>query len=209
MYQRNIKHSRVKNLFKFASLKNHASLTLESSLEFDACFHFEYSKSVSAFEAQPIGFYYQYYGKSLPYTPDFLVSSADGKQIYYEVKCSKEASDPEVKHRFRHKQQACIELGIELRLVTERQLHKGPLLNNLKLLHRYSGDAKYNTQIEWILSLVRKLGVVTIRELLDESKLTHGQLNKLVLIGASQGLLKFDLAATPFGLDTELSIAHG
>ncbi len=97
MYQRNIKHSRVKNLFKFASLKNRASLTLESSLEFDACFHFEYSKSVSAFEAQPIGFYYQYYGKSLPYTPDFLASSADGKQIYYEIKYSKEACDLEVK----------------------------------------------------------------------------------------------------------------
>ncbi|MEZ9819889.1 Tn7 transposase TnsA N-terminal domain-containing protein [Shewanella sp. 10N.286.45.A1] len=115
----------MKNLFKFASLKNRASLTLESSLEFDACFHFEYSKSVSAFEAQPIGFYYQYYGKSLPYTPDFLVSSADGKQIYYEIKYSKEACDLEVKERLRHKQQSCIELGLELRLITERQLRKG------------------------------------------------------------------------------------
>ncbi|MDB2386164.1 TnsA endonuclease N-terminal domain-containing protein [Shewanella sp.] len=198
----------MKNLFKFASLKNRASLTLESSLEFDACFHFEYSKSVSAFEVQPIGFYYQYYGKPLPYTPDFLVSSADGKQIYYEIKYSKEARDPEVKERLKHKQQSCIEQGLELRLITERQLRKGPLLNNLKLLHRYSGDSKYSTQIEWVLALIRMFGVVTVRELLDESKLTQGQLNKLVLICASQGLLQFDFNATPFGLDTELFIAN-
>ncbi|WP_434927392.1 TnsA endonuclease N-terminal domain-containing protein [Shewanella sp. HL-SH2] len=199
----------MKNLYKFSSLKNRASLTVESSLEFDACFHFEYSKSVSTFEAQPIGFYYQYYGKSLPYTPDFLVSIADGKQIYYEVKYSKDACNPEVKDRFRHKQRSCIEQGLELRLITERQLRKGPLLNNLKLLHRYSGDSKYNTQIEWVLALIRMSGVVTVRELLDESKLSQGQLNKLVLTGASQGLIRFDLDATPFGLDTEIFIPHG
>ncbi len=199
----------MKNLYKFASLKNRASLTVESSLEFDACFHFEYSKSVSAFEAQPIGFYYQYYGKSLPYTPDFLVSIADGKQIYYEVKYSKDACNPEIKDRFRHKQRSCIEQGSELRLITERQLRKGPLLNNLKLLHRYSGDSKYHVQIESVLALIRMSGVVTVRELLDESKLSQGQLNKLVLTGASQGLIQFDLDATPFGLDTAVFIPHG
>ncbi|MCL1125517.1 Tn7 transposase TnsA N-terminal domain-containing protein [Shewanella surugensis] len=208
MYQRNIKHSRVKNLFKFASLKNRASLTLESSLEFDACFHFEYSKSISAFKAQPVGFRYQYYGKCLPYTPDFWVSTTNGKQTYYEVKCSKEASDPEVNQRLRYKQQSCIELGIELKLITERQLHKGPLLNNLKLLHRYAGESKYHVQFESIILLVSKLGVVTIRELLNKSEFTQGELNKHVLTGASQGLLLFDLGAKPFGLDTELSTAY-
>ena len=37
---------------------------MESSLEFDACFHFEYSPKIKAFEAQPIGFMYDFEGKS-------------------------------------------------------------------------------------------------------------------------------------------------
>ncbi|WP_165398990.1 TnsA endonuclease N-terminal domain-containing protein [Shewanella maritima] len=198
----------MKNLYKFASIKNRATLTLESTLEFNACFHFEFSKSIEFFEAQPVGFHYQYYGKSFPYTPDFLVSSTLGRQIYYEIKYSNEASVPEVMHRFKRKQRSCSELGMELRLLTERQLHKEPRLNNLKLLHRYSGDSKCNTQIEWLLSLIREFGVVTVRDLLEQSKLTCGRLNKLVLIGASQGLIQFDLDAIPFGLGTELFIAY-
>lgn len=209
MYKRNIKHSRVKNLYKFASLKNRASLTLESSLEFDVCFHFEYSKSVSTYEAQPVGQYYLYGGKLLPYTPDFLTTSISGKHTYYEVKYAHEARDPEVQDRFRYKQRSFSELGFELKLITERQLRQGPKLKNLKLLHRYAGESKYSKQIEWLLSLLRRLGVVTMRQLLDESKLNQGELNKLVLIGASLGVLLFDLDIVPFGCDTEVSIVHG
>ncbi|WP_299010256.1 TnsA endonuclease N-terminal domain-containing protein [uncultured Shewanella sp.] len=208
MYQRNIKHSRVKNLFKFASLKNRASLTLESSLEFDACFHFEYNKSISSFKAQPVGFRYQYFGKCLPYTPDFWISTIDGKQTFYEVKYSNEVRDPEVNQRFRYKQKSCIELGIDLKLITERQLHKGSLLNNLKLLHRYAGKSKCHAELESIILLVSNMGVVTMRELLNKSKFTQGDLNKYVLTAVSQGLLQFDLGAKPFGLETELTIAY-
>ena len=58
MYRRHLKHSRVKNLFKFVSAKMDTVLTVESSLEFDTCFHLEYSPSVKFYEAQPEGFYY-------------------------------------------------------------------------------------------------------------------------------------------------------
>ena len=41
MYRRNIKHSRVNNIFKFASQKMKTVFTVESFLEFDTCLHFE------------------------------------------------------------------------------------------------------------------------------------------------------------------------
>jgi hypothetical protein len=48
-------------------------MTVESALEFDTCFHFEYSPKITSFEAQPEGYYYNYLDKKLPYTPGFLV----------------------------------------------------------------------------------------------------------------------------------------
>ena len=65
MYRRNLKHSRVKNLFKFANLKMDSVMTVESALESDNCFHFEYSSDVISFEAQPEGFYYGFFGQKI------------------------------------------------------------------------------------------------------------------------------------------------
>ncbi|MEQ3514009.1 hypothetical protein ABMY35_11790 [Pseudoalteromonas sp. BZB3] len=64
MIRRKIKRSRVKKLFKFATQKNGRTFLVESSLEFDACFHIEYSPEIKAFEVQVIGFMYLFEGKS-------------------------------------------------------------------------------------------------------------------------------------------------
>lgn len=74
MYRRKLRHSRVKNLYKFASAKNGNVLTVESTLEFDACFHFEYSNDIQSFEAQPIGFHYNYEAKKTSLYPRFSLN---------------------------------------------------------------------------------------------------------------------------------------
>lgn len=51
MYRRQLKHSRVKNLFKFVSAKMNQVMVAESYLEFDTCFYFEYSPSTVSFFA--------------------------------------------------------------------------------------------------------------------------------------------------------------
>ncbi|SJN09597.1 hypothetical protein CZ787_01825 [Halomonas citrativorans] len=86
MYRRKLRHSRVKNLYKFASAKNHSVLTVELSLEFDACFQFEYSDDVLLYEAQPEGFSYCYEAKALPYTPDFRLVNTLGIATLVEIK---------------------------------------------------------------------------------------------------------------------------
>ena len=86
MYRRHLRHSRVKNLFKFVSAKTNSVITVESALEFSACFHLEYSRAVTFFEAQPEGFFYAFDGAKYPYTPDFRVVDSQGCTRYLEVK---------------------------------------------------------------------------------------------------------------------------
>ncbi|WP_293268787.1 hypothetical protein [Neptunomonas sp.] len=40
-------------------------MTVESALESDTCFHFEYSSDVISFEAQLEGFYYGFFGQKI------------------------------------------------------------------------------------------------------------------------------------------------
>jgi len=66
MYNRNLrKPSPNKNIFKFASKKNHHIILCESALEFDACFHLEFSPSIVTFESQPTGIEYQMHSGEL------------------------------------------------------------------------------------------------------------------------------------------------
>ena len=139
MYRRNLKHSRVNNIFKFASQKMKTVLTVESFLEFDTCFHFEYSPDVISFEAQPLGFKYQFDEKECTYTPDFLVADKKHGERFIEVKPVNKTINEEFRLRFAAKQQQSLLLGKSLILVTEQQIRINPILNNLKLLHRYSG----------------------------------------------------------------------
>ncbi|NRA72322.1 MAG: TnsA endonuclease N-terminal domain-containing protein, partial [Gammaproteobacteria bacterium] len=132
MYRRNLRYSRVKNLYKFASSKMNTVYTVESSLEFDTCFHLEYSPKIIQFEAQPLGYKYQFEGKVLPYTPDFKMIDVANVETFIEVKPLCKISDIDFKARFKEKQAAALELGTSLILITEQQIRVNPILSNLK-----------------------------------------------------------------------------
>ena len=109
--------------------------TVESALEFDACFHLEYSHDITSYEAQPEGFIYEFNERPCPYTPDFRVVDECGNAYFIEVKPSDRVAEPDFLQRFPIKQQKAIELRSPLKLVTERQIRVDPILGNLKLLH--------------------------------------------------------------------------
>lgn len=50
-------------------------IRVESSLEYDACFHLEYSKDITSFVSQPCGVEYVLNGIKRPFFPYFLVDS--------------------------------------------------------------------------------------------------------------------------------------
>lgn len=202
MYRRNLKHSRVKNLFKFASLKMDSIMTVESALEFDTCFHFEYLPDVISFEAQPEGFYYSFNGKELPYTPDFLVVDKVNGTRFVEVKPVTKTANPDFREKFICRQERAIELGAPVILVTERQIRLNPILNNLKLLHRYAGLQSFTDLHFIILELVKKSGVVSVRNLISATRAMEGDVLASTVTWLSLGQLKTDLSSSDPGLDS-------
>jgi hypothetical protein len=202
MYRRHLKHSRVKNLFKFVSAKMNTVFTVESSLEFDTCFHLEYSPAVKTFEAQPEGYYYIFEDRECPYTPDFRVVDERGNAYFIEVKPSDKVAAPDFLQRFPIKQQKAIELRSPLKLVTERQIRVDPILSNLKLLHRYSGFQSFTSLHMQLLGLVRNLGKVSLARLSGSTGAPPEDVLATVLSLIARGLIHSDLTEHEMGLSS-------
>ena len=202
MYRRHLKHSRVKNLFKFVSAKMNTVFTVESSLEFDTCFHLEYSPAVKEFEAQPEGFYYAFEGRDCPYTPDFRVVDQQGNASLIEVKPSDKVADPDFLQRFPIKQQKAFELSSPLKLVTERQIRIDPILGNLKLLHRYSGFQSFTPLHMQLLGLVKDLGRVSLARLSGSTGAPPEDVLATALSLIARGLIHSDLTEHEMGFSS-------
>lgn len=202
MYRRRLKHSRVKNLYKFASPKMNRVLTVESSLEFDACFHFEYTPSISSYEAQPEGFYYSFGDKKLPYTPDFLIFDKSRGSSFIEVKPYAELENEDFKEKFICRQKSAMENGIPLLLVTDNQIRVNPVLCNLKLLHRYSGLKTLTPLHLMLLDIVRKSGKVRVRDLVHETGEPSSAVLTSVISWLAIGEMSSDLSVAKLGVDS-------
>lgn len=196
MIRRKLKHSRVKNLYKFASQKNKDTCLVESSLEFDACFHFEYSREIKTFEAQPLGFEYEFDDRTCRYTPDFLLTHHEKPQKYIEIKPYSKIANPEFRARFAQKQLFAKEqIGIELILVTDKQIRVYPTLDNLKLLHRYSGFQSLTDLQLSIIQLLNQWHKLTIQDLVMTLKASIGEVLASVYRLLSLGSINSDLNA--------------
>ena len=196
MIRRKLKHSRVKNLYKFASQKNKTTCLVESSLEFDTCFHFEYSREIKAFEAQPLGFEYKFDGKTCRYTPDFLITHHEKSQKYVEVKPYSKIANPEFRARFVQKQLVAKEqIGIELIFVTDKQIRVYTTLDNLKLLHRYSEFQSLTDLQRSIIQLLNQFRKLTIQDLVTALKASIGEIFASVYRLLSLGNVNSDLNA--------------
>ena len=172
MYIRNLrKPSPNKNVFKFVSEEVSETIMCESTLEFDACFHHEYSETIETFGSQPKGFYYCFEGKRLPYTPDALLHYIDGTTKFHEYKPYSKTFDPIFRAKFVAKKEAAQALGTELILVTDKQIRVNPILNNLKLLQRYSGIYGVTDIERELLQLVRKSDNIQLADVASEYNL--------------------------------------
>ncbi|HIF9250979.1 TPA: TnsA endonuclease N-terminal domain-containing protein [Photobacterium damselae] len=174
------------------------ALTVESKLEFDACFYFEYSNDVSSFIAQPEGFYYSYQDTQCPYTPDFLICY-QGQERYIEIKPTKKAQSEDFIYRFKAKQEKADQLNIPLYLVTEKQIHTQPIFDNLKLLQRYNSPSHLTSVHDAILIAVDKNNSIFINELnelldISLSVLTQSVIELLLLGKLEVDLLSCDLS---------------
>lgn len=194
MYIRNLrKPSPNKNVFKFASAKVGDAIMCESTLEFDVCFHHEYNDEVERFGSQPEGFKYEFDGKTLPYTPDALILYKGGVEKYHEYKPYSKISSPLFRAKFIAKRAASLKLGRELILVTDRQIRLNPILNNLKLLHRYSGVYGVNDIQKKFLKCIQQSGAVKLHDISNQFNLPVGEARSFLYALIHKGFVKAHL----------------
>ncbi|HCE1966792.1 heteromeric transposase endonuclease subunit TnsA [Vibrio parahaemolyticus] len=172
MKKRILKNSKIKNISRFVSLKTDSVQTTESDLEFDACFHFEFAPQIKTFETQPLGFKYRMNGSLRRYTPDMLCYFNDGYAPYYEVKPKWITEQDEFKEKFDAQRQQAIANGHDLLVLTEDDIQIYPLLDNLKIIHRYAcSDNLDDVQVR-LLKLFQNYGEMRISQVL---KVSQGQ----------------------------------
>jgi hypothetical protein len=202
MYDQTKKASYVHNIRKFMSLKNDSVVRTMSVLEFDFCFHLEYNPDVKSFSSQPESLYYIHNGRRCRYTSDFLVEGQNGQSSLIEVKHSSKINNPEFRARFAAKRKTSDECyGLDLRLITEKQIRINPILNNLKLLHRYSGLHTV-TEIEiFVLKYIQSKKKVQLRDISLDLGISEPEVIISSLCWLSSGKIKTDLRNADFGPD--------
>lgn len=164
------RNSTEKNISRFVSLKTNSIQTTESILEFDACFHFEFSHEILAFEAQPLTYHYQLNDKTRRYTPDFRCDFDNGDTILFEVKPKIKTLSDEFKEKFHAQRKAAIEMGSDLELITDEDIRIYPLLDNLKIIHRYACLDELDDLQRSILNLFKNYAEYRVSQLLKRSK---------------------------------------
>ncbi|EAW36765.1 TnsA endonuclease N-terminal domain-containing protein [Lyngbya sp. PCC 8106] len=131
-----------KNIGKFSSRKMGQIVWYESLLELDYIYLLEIDPDVVAFASQPFQLQYTIIegGKrrKLKYTPDFYVERKNQIQVV-EVKPENKVNSERNQRIFHFVAPIFREKGWEFVVVTETMIRVQPQLNNVKLLHRYSG----------------------------------------------------------------------
>lgn len=203
---RKLTKSRDKNIHRFASAKMGKKITVESALECDACYHFDFAKDIIRFCSQPIRYQYYYNGKWHPYVPDFLVQFDTGEYVLYEIKHDGIASSPSFLEEWAAKQQGAEYLGLTLELVVEKQIRgKTSLLNNLKLIHRYaSWDCLTDTH-HLIVNIIRSDGPQSAEYLAHKAGLAGRSIMPVLCNLLSRNLLETELDS-PLSLQSEFGL---
>ncbi|MGI2175700.1 TnsA endonuclease N-terminal domain-containing protein [Shewanella ulleungensis] len=203
---RNLTKSRGKNIHRYASTKMGQRISVESTLEFDACFHFDFDKSIKRFCSQPIRYNYHLDEKKRSYVPDFLAEFNDGEFVLFEVKTNLAAYSESFKREFEAKKCAAEQLGIPLMLLKESEIRDAQLLKNLKLLHRYASRDDLTHYQQVILSILSDFGPQNVESLIHKTGMSCGGLMPMVCDLLARCLLDADLGI-PLNNQTVLNYA--
>jgi hypothetical protein len=162
----------------FASQKNDAPMGCESLLEADYCLYLEYLPSVISYRAQPFTVYFR--DPALRYTPDFMATLDDGREVLYEVKSNSRGRAPRWQQRRARLEELLGINGLSFEYVEEHQFRHPILLNNLRTLHHFGFNGNpCNTPS-------------TVRLLLQQPD-QHATIGQLIQLGARQEDVTFAL----------------
>lgn len=208
---RNLNKSRGKNIHRYTSVrmevKMNRKVSVESTLEYYACHHFDFSTEILRFCSQPIRYSYILDGKEHTYVPDFLVQFNDGEFIFYEVKNDVASSSKSFKVEFEAKRIAAEKFGIALELVTESQIKVAPLLHNLKLIHRYASRNNVNKVQQNLLTILRQHGSLRVESLMVKADMSRLEIMPILCNLLSKHIIETDLYS-PLSINMEIGLVH-
>ena len=165
---RKLTKSRGKNIHRYASAKMNTIISVESTLEFDACFHFDFNNEISRFCSQPIRYSYVINGIIHTYVPDFLCEFDCGEMVLYEVKAPNAVNSKRFTKEFEAKRQYARKLfDVDLELIEEHDIRHIPLLKNLKRMHRYASHSELTYEQTTILKYLNKHGSTKLETIID------------------------------------------
>ncbi|WP_058120174.1 TnsA endonuclease N-terminal domain-containing protein [Photobacterium kishitanii] len=204
---RKLTKSRGKNIHRYVSIKMNTIISVESTLEFDACFHFDFNNEISRFCSQPIRYSYVINGIIHSYVPDFLCEFDCGEMVLYEVKAPDAVKSKSFASEFEAKRKYAKKLfDVDLELIEERHIRYIPLLKNLKCIHRYTSHSELTDEQTSILKYLNKHGSTKL-----ETIIAHFSNSKniipMIYDLLSKYLINTDLRV-PLNCQTELKTTY-
>ncbi|ESU34118.1 hypothetical protein G3A_02785 [Bacillus sp. 17376] len=183
---------------KHRSQKMSSMIPWESTLERDYLKIAEFDSMITYISSQPISITYLFEGKEKTYFPDFLIKTRDFKEYLVEVKPESKKYLSENQIKFQAGMSYAKENGIEFRILSEKDIRKGFLLENLDLLtdsrFEYTDVKIMNRMLE---ELRKSPGGITIGSFRQIMKMEQGEfiLNLYYLIYSQK--IKADLEREP------------
>lgn len=151
---------------RFMSLKSRRVIHWESQLERDLCYQLEFDPVVIQYREQPMTELIPYGGRLRRYTPDFLVSRRDGLVIY-EVKPAEKAAKAKYVELFDAAAEHFANKGLRYQVMTEADIRRKPLINNIKMLLRYASEPVSDATVVSARTWINSHGPITIAEFAD------------------------------------------
>ncbi len=191
------------NYWETYSTKLSRNVRLFSDLEYDHWVLVETDPFVKMFCEQPIELKYVFKGKVFKSIPDMWILYKDDKEIFVEVKYSKDLEPQSIKFDNTNKQINvqnfwCGAKNIESTVKTEKEIRANPiLLSNLKMLIPYSKNGEIlndNITCKKILNYIKIFSKITVR-LIEEHlpEIQPSILKEFLCCMLYQGIIQGDL----------------
>ncbi|WLR55583.1 TnsA endonuclease N-terminal domain-containing protein [Mesobacillus subterraneus] len=184
---------------KHNSTKMHRMIPWESTLERDFIKLLDYDPTVLSFKFQPEKINYVYKGKKRKYFPDFHVLKNDMREYIYEVKAFEKTEDEENKIKFQVGMKFCSERKMKYVVVTEKEIRKGFLIENLDILSEVRQDSTSRKIMSVVFRTLEKLGgktnLGTLKKSISQFNEEEVESNIFHLIYTHQ--LKMDIISAP------------
>jgi hypothetical protein len=167
--RRKIRPTRGRNYrSKITRSKGFRIIHAESLLERDAVRLFNFNVKIVSIRYQPIGIKYLHQGTMRRYFPDYQLRTKEGHTIIVEVKLTKYVNTEKNKAKILAAKIHCREMGWTFIVMTEKDIRKGHLQYNIKMLNEVKCFAIEPAIVEYIKTILKQYGLMSVKELRDK-----------------------------------------